>query len=98
GLPHRLTEDDAYAGYHLPAGTMLFASAHAILRDARTYSPDAAAFRPARFLPLAPAPAPGAAFGFERRACPGRATALEAAWAAIVGMLAVFELASVEGE
>ncbi|KAI0267813.1 cytochrome P450 [Gloeopeniophorella convolvens] len=98
GLPHRLTQDDVYAGYHLPTGTMLFANAHAILRDARTYGPDAASFRPERFLPPAPASLPDAAFGFGRRACPGRAAALDAAWAAIAGMLAAFKFVPVEGE
>ncbi|KAI0267808.1 hypothetical protein BC834DRAFT_968713 [Gloeopeniophorella convolvens] len=94
-----VTKDDVYAGYQLPAGTTVFANAHAILCDARTYGRGIAfsLFRPACFLPLARAPPPGAALGFGRCACPGRAAALDGAWVAVAGMLAAFGFAPVEG-
>ena len=57
GIPHMLTEDDTYQGYHIPKGTMIFANTWSIHREEGEYvDPDS--FVPERFL--------GNKFGSER--------------------------------
>lgn len=75
GLIHRLTKDDVYDGYFLPAGAAVFANIDAMLHDPRTYC-DPYAFDPLRFLPeLSGRPAEQdpytIGFGFGRRICAG---------------------------
>ncbi|KAI9442829.1 cytochrome P450 [Lactarius psammicola] len=91
GFPHRLTEDDVYNGYFIPAGSMILSNSWAILRDPATY-PEPSKFKPERFLdPAARPPLPDAAFGCGRRICPGRFLALNTLWITIASMLAAFE-------
>ncbi|KAL5043370.1 hypothetical protein BDW71DRAFT_121582 [Aspergillus fruticulosus] len=84
-LPHRLTQNDAYNGYHIPAGSLIHGNQWAIHRDESLY-PDPETFNPARFLgkeyptykePLTTNPniKRFSAFGFGRRICPGIETA-----------------------
>ncbi|KAK7062506.1 cytochrome P450 [Favolaschia claudopus] len=98
GIPHRLSTDDEYQGYHLPAGSIVIGNAWAILRDERLYGSDTDAFKPERFLL-----ANGAldakivhpetvAFGFGRRICPGRHIGMSAIWIAVVSMLATLDI------
>ncbi|KAG6853458.1 hypothetical protein C0991_004245 [Blastosporella zonata] len=95
GVPHRLTQDDTYNGYFLPAGTTVIANAWAMLHDPNVF-PDPEKFDPDRFLvgqgrtpPLDPR---GPAFGFGRRSCPGKDIAENTIWIAIVSMLYSFKL------
>lgn len=91
GIPHRLTENDVYNGYFIPAGSLVFSNVWAILHDPATY-PEPSKFKPERFLdPTARAPLPDAAFGFGRRKCPGRSLAWNTVWLTMAGMLAAFE-------
>ncbi|GJE96481.1 cytochrome P450 [Phanerochaete sordida] len=95
-LPHRLTTDDEYRGYHLPAGTVVFGNAWAILHDEHAY-PNPEQFNPARWLTAAGTlradmPCPTAGFGFGRRICPGRHFALDVLWLAIAHVLAVLRV------
>jgi len=91
GVPHRLTENDVYNGYFIPAGSMVFSNSWVILHDPATY-PEPSKFKPERFLDSAPrAPFPEAAFGFGRRKCPGRALAWDMLWITMASMLAAFE-------
>ncbi|KAJ7107483.1 cytochrome P450, partial [Mycena epipterygia] len=79
-LPHRCTRDDAYKGFHIPAGSIVFANSCAglLLHDASLY-PSPFEFIPERFLPnssssdtnLNPDPR-RFAVGYGRRVCPGR--------------------------
>ncbi|KAJ3563355.1 hypothetical protein NP233_g8990 [Leucocoprinus birnbaumii] len=92
GVPHRLTQDDTYNGYFLPAGTTIIANAWAMLHDP-TMFPDPERFDPDRWLvgegrtppPLDPR---GPAFG----TCPGKDIAENTIWIVIVSMLYCFKL------
>jgi len=89
-VPHRLTEDDVYNGYFLPAGSLVFPNVWAILHDPAIY-PEPSEFKPERFLdPAAHSPYPEAAFGYGRRKCPGRALAWNTLWMTMASMLAAF--------
>ncbi|KAJ7625709.1 cytochrome P450 [Roridomyces roridus] len=94
-VPHRLTVEDEYLGYRLPAGSIVIGNAWALLHDESVY-PDPHAFKPERFLlsgQLNPAiPDPEAAFGFGRRMCPGRHAATSSIWIAVAYMLATFDI------
>jgi cytochrome P450 len=91
GMPHRLTEDDIYNGYCIPAGSIVFANSWAILHDPAIY-PEPSKFKPERFLdPAAHPPYPEAAFGYGRRKCPGRSLAWDTVWITMASMLAAFE-------
>ncbi|KAJ7117145.1 cytochrome P450 [Mycena epipterygia] len=78
-LPHQVTQDDTYAGYHIPAGSTVVPNVWAILHDPELY-PDPFVFDPDRFvdaslsLPqkISAQPDPGLyCWGFGRRTCPG---------------------------
>ncbi|KAE9385564.1 cytochrome P450 [Gymnopus androsaceus JB14] len=93
GLPHRLMEvhfvmfyspmmDDWYEGYLIPKGTACMPNIWEINRDLDIYGPDAADFRPERFIEYSNSGAPKIrsdlggpeghyTFGFGRRICPG---------------------------
>ncbi|CDO75710.1 hypothetical protein BN946_scf184493.g8 [Trametes cinnabarina] len=96
-VPHRLTADDFYNGYHLPAGSIVVGNSWAILHDEKTF-PDPEAFIPDRFLNpdgslrTEMRDAELAAFGFGRRICPGRHLACASIWIAIASVLSTFTL------
>jgi len=75
---HVSTEDDAYNGYNIPKGSILIPNAYAVLRDETIFGPDTDSFKPERFMTSSNGmKAPDfsdidTAFGFGRRACPGR--------------------------
>ncbi|KII88998.1 hypothetical protein PLICRDRAFT_40636 [Plicaturopsis crispa FD-325 SS-3] len=48
-LPHSTTAEDAYEGYRIPAGSIVFANVWAMFHDP-TLFPDPSTFRPERFL------------------------------------------------
>lgn len=68
GIPHAVTEDDEYKGYHIPKGSMIIPNLWAMAMDEQVFK-QAEHFVPERWienpsLPLFP-------FGFGRRVCPG---------------------------
>ncbi|TFY79082.1 hypothetical protein EWM64_g4930 [Hericium alpestre] len=69
-VPHRVTTDDVYNGYFIPAGSTIIGNGWGILRDEKTF-PEPEKFMPEHFLDT-PVKYPDAAFGFGRRICPGR--------------------------
>lgn len=82
GLPHQLTRDDEYNGFHIPAGANIHPNQWAIHRDAALY-PDPETYNPARWLesewptyrtPLTVYPniQSYSNFGFGRRICVGQ--------------------------
>jgi cytochrome P450 len=95
GVPHASLADDCYQGYHIPAGSVVFANAWAMSRDERVYSsPDE--FNPDRYLPLADGgmgePYPEGPFGFGRRVCPGQHLALAGVYTVVATLLATMDL------
>ncbi|KAL0579349.1 hypothetical protein V5O48_002682 [Marasmius crinis-equi] len=96
-FPHRLTTDDSYNGYHLPAGTVVVPNTWAILHDPDVYGSDVDKFNPERFLTkdgkLNPeVPDPQVAFGYGRRVCPARHLALSTLFLNIATVLSAFEI------
>ncbi|EKM54598.1 uncharacterized protein PHACADRAFT_96498 [Phanerochaete carnosa HHB-10118-sp] len=96
GIPHRTTTDDDYQGYHIPAGTVIFGNAWAILHNEDIY-PDPEAYKPERYLNedgglRDDIPYPIEAFGYGRRICPGRHFAHDILWQAIANILTVFKI------
>ncbi|CCM06667.1 uncharacterized protein FIBRA_08952 [Fibroporia radiculosa] len=49
GVPHRVMEDDEYAGYRIPRGVMVLPNVWMMTRDQDEYGPDVDQFRPERF-------------------------------------------------
>ncbi|KAJ6511703.1 cytochrome P450 [Mycena vulgaris] len=96
-LPHRSTQDDVYNGFHIPAGSIVFANSWGILHDSSLYpSPDE--FIPERFM-RDPLSAEGTnpdprrfAFGYGRRGCPGQDLADDSLFICAAMTLAVFDL------
>ncbi|GJE86829.1 cytochrome P450 [Phanerochaete sordida] len=93
GMPHKLREDHTYRGMFIPGGTTVITNTTAMCLDERKFH-DAHLFKPERFLPkpdgageVLPA---NVVYGWGRRICPGRFLADNAAWLAMVRILAVF--------
>lgn len=101
-VPHALTEDDEYMGYHLPAGAMILLNVWTIHRDPeRYYSPDK--FLPERYLGDNTTSAESYtlndvskrdhfSFGCGRRACPGTHIADHSLYLAIARLLWAFNI------
>ncbi|KZP04234.1 cytochrome P450 [Athelia psychrophila] len=95
-IPHMLTADDEYRGWHLPSGTLVIPNSWAILNDPTVY-PDPSVFNPERFLrdgkidPEVQDPQV-AVFGYGRRICPGRRIANSFTWLSAGYILASFNL------
>jgi cytochrome P450 len=49
-LPHTVSEDDVYNGYHITAGSTVLVNVWSIFRNEEVYGPDTESFDPARFL------------------------------------------------
>ncbi|THV02863.1 cytochrome P450 [Dendrothele bispora CBS 962.96] len=96
GLPHMVTKDDEFRGYHVPAGTMVMGNSWTILHDPSIY-PSPLTFNPDRFIspdPSLPDPSEpiSVAFGYGRRICPGRFMAEGQLWVSIACILAAFDI------
>ncbi|KAF2756517.1 cytochrome P450 [Pseudovirgaria hyperparasitica] len=87
GIPHALTQDDEYNGYHIPAGSVMHPLEWAISRTPSLY-PSPETFNPLRWLdpasPVYQAPLTThptiigcSQFGYGRRVCQGQAVADE---------------------
>ncbi|KAF8900275.1 cytochrome P450 [Gymnopilus junonius] len=97
-MPHMLSQDDHYRGFHLPAGSIIIGNAWNILHDPAVFK-DPLAFRPERHLgSLSEEVAERMEvynripFGFGRRLCPGKAFAEDALWLLFAQFLAVFRV------
>ncbi|KIJ60832.1 hypothetical protein HYDPIDRAFT_97943 [Hydnomerulius pinastri MD-312] len=100
GVGHAVTEDDVYDGVFIPKNTIVMVNIWAIAHDESKY-PDPHKFNPSRFL------TPEGKlndddmyiiFGFGRRICPGRHLAVASLWAAIVSILAAFDIRKAKDE
>ncbi|KAG1876536.1 cytochrome P450 [Suillus subalutaceus] len=107
GVPHRVTEDDIYDGYHIPKGSLVIPNIWFMLNDPRTYG-NPSQFNPERFLDnngkdpeLEPRTI---CFGFGRRICPGTLKSCStnslhladaSVWISTAMSLAVFDISKV---
>ncbi|KAI1789418.1 cytochrome P450 [Ganoderma leucocontextum] len=99
GLAHRLTRDDVYRGFSIPAGTVVWANIWSMLHDPKVF------VEPERFMPERYLDKDGAlrelerhedpsviGFGFGRRICPGMFFAMNSIFIGITTMLYVFDI------
>jgi cytochrome P450 len=95
GVPHASINDDIYKGYHIPAGSVVYANAWAMSRDETIYSKPEA-FDPERYAPVSEGgkgePLPEGPFGFGRRICPGQYLALSGVYIMMATLLATLDL------
>ncbi|EIM84337.1 cytochrome P450 [Stereum hirsutum FP-91666 SS1] len=96
GVYHRLTANDIYEDYFLPAGSTVVGNIWAILHDEIVF-PDPLAFKPERFLD-SKVDFPEMVFGFGRRICPGMYLARESVWMAVASVLASFDISKARDE
>ncbi|KAJ7080195.1 cytochrome P450 monooxygenase [Mycena belliarum] len=93
-IPHVTVAADSFAGYHIPAKSLVIGNLWKILHDPAVY-PAPTAFQPERF--LAPRVTPLAlstlecVFGPGRRICPGRWVAQAQLFVSIASLLYAFE-------
>lgn len=92
GIPHKTSQDDMYAGYFIPKGSLVMPNIEFMMKDPRLYK-DPERFMPERFLGETPEKDPrGIAFGYGRRICPGRLLADETVFIACAMSIAVFDI------
>ncbi|PHH78438.1 hypothetical protein CDD80_6845 [Ophiocordyceps camponoti-rufipedis] len=89
-MPRVATEDLTYGDYLISKGTVLYPSVWWFLHDPETYT-DPECFKPERYLEPLNEPEPRYAFGFGRRACPGKFLTGDMLFILISRMVAVFE-------
>ncbi|KAF9064432.1 cytochrome P450 [Rhodocollybia butyracea] len=96
-FPHLVTEDDVYSGYLIPKNSIIMPNIWSILHNEDDY-PDPYRFNPSRFLDINGRLDPsvkdvlGPAFGFGRRACPGKELALASLWIRIASILTCYRI------
>ncbi|KAH9938481.1 cytochrome P450 [Fomitopsis serialis] len=94
-IPHVLSQDDIYAGYYLPKGTIVMANVWKFLHDPETYA-NPFNFDPSRFIASQKMPAEqdprSYAYGFGRRICPGMYLADATVFLAVAMSLTVFDI------
>ncbi|KAI0776641.1 cytochrome P450 [Trametes elegans] len=96
GVPHAVSEDDSYAGYYIPKGTIVMINQWNMLHDPEVYE-DPFMFNPDRFLPKPDGRGPELdprkiAFGFGRRICPGIHLAEPSVLLVAAMILSVFDI------
>ncbi|KAF8877180.1 cytochrome P450 [Infundibulicybe gibba] len=95
-IPHLLTQDDVYKGYHIPRDSIVIGNTWAIAHDETEY-PDPFSFKPERFLkngqlnPDVRDPATFA-FGYGRRVCPASHIGLSTLWIMAASILSTFDV------
>ncbi|KAG2151680.1 cytochrome P450 [Suillus bovinus] len=98
GIPHCVSEDDIYDGYHIPKGSMIIPNIWFMLNDPHTYT-NPSQFNPERFLDNdgrgPERDSRTICFGFGRRICPGIHLVDASVWISIVMSLAVFDISKI---
>ncbi|GLV44385.1 Cytochrome P450 305a1 [Carabus blaptoides fortunei] len=95
--PRRAVKDTVLDGYHIPAGSTIFANIYSVHHD-REFWGDPEAFRPERFLNKNGTVQYGERllnFGLGRRRCPGEQLARQAIFIFLVGILRKYKICSV---
>nr|BAL05146.1 cytochrome P450 [Phanerodontia chrysosporium] len=90
-VPHATNKDDHYRDYFIPAQTVAIANVWAVLHDENVYH-DADKFIPERFSEEGAPDSLEIAFGFGRRACPGKIVGQAHVFASIATVLATFNV------
>ena len=98
GTTHVASEEIIYKNYRIPKGAYLLPQIWWFLHDPEVYtSPDK--FEPERFLSPRNEPDPATeAFGYGRRACPGRYLAEDSTFLTIARILAVFDISKLRDQ
>ncbi len=91
GLPHSTTADDTYMGYQIRKGSTVLYNHCGAHQDEDLY-PEPAVFRPERYVENPDLPL--GAFGYGRRACPGRHFAMMALETIMPSLLWAFDFQS----
>ncbi|KAF9777905.1 cytochrome P450 [Thelephora terrestris] len=94
GVPHRLTQDDLYAGYFLPKNSTVIYNVWGLTRNEDVY-PNPEVFDPDRFMnPSKPEVLQhvDSVWGFGRRVCPGKIFAESNLWLVIANTIAVMDV------
>ncbi|CEL54881.1 O-methylsterigmatocystin oxidoreductase OS=Aspergillus parasiticus GN=ordA PE=3 SV=1 [Rhizoctonia solani AG-1 IB] len=93
-IPRRVSQDDQYRGYHIPANSTVYNNVYAITRDESVF-PDPESFIPERFddkqacKPLSPR---DIMFGIGRRVCPGQSIADTSIFLVMANILATMDI------
>ena len=90
GIPHALTQDDEYMGYHILKGATVISNHWACDLDAGVYGTDVLDFRPSRWLENPDLPL--ASFGYGRRICTGQHLAMNSLFINIARVLWAFNI------
>ncbi|THH30749.1 hypothetical protein EUX98_g3443 [Antrodiella citrinella] len=99
GVPHAVTTDDEYQGYHIPKGAMVVANQWAMLHNPEDY-PEPDQFKPERFLDTdgnidsSVRDPTTIAFGFGRRICVGRYFSHNTLFICIASILHAFNISA----
>ncbi|OBZ74507.1 O-methylsterigmatocystin oxidoreductase [Grifola frondosa] len=91
GIPHRVTSDDIYRGYHIPEGCMIIPNIWGMMHNPDMY-PEPEEFQPERFLKANIIDPSDVVFGFGRRLCVGQAFADSSLWLAMANILATLDI------
>ncbi|KAJ7631344.1 cytochrome P450 [Mycena polygramma] len=88
-IPRRVDNDDIYNGYLIPKGTIILPNVHGIAREGDYV----ASFSPDKYLGDGEPDPSSYAFGFGRRACPGRYLAEDVLFIIVASVLTAFTIA-----
>ncbi|KAF9262832.1 cytochrome P450 [Marasmius fiardii PR-910] len=103
-LPHFISEDDEYHGYHIPGKSLAITSIWNMHRDASVF-PNPDTFDPKRFycvgsdgkVPRDASLTSGIwSFGFGRRSCPGRRLGVDSIWLGVAHFLWAFNISKIQ--
>jgi hypothetical protein len=90
GMPHATTEEDEYIGYRIPKGAVVLTISWAISQDESIF-PNPEEFNPDRWIQN-PDLSLGCAWGWGRRACPGRYIAYNSLFIIVAQLLWAFDV------
>ncbi|KAG8881859.1 hypothetical protein FRB97_008983 [Tulasnella sp. 331] len=94
-IPHKLTRDDVYNGYHIPAETIVIVNVWGIMHSEQYFN-DPMVFNPDRYLPkenVKPTLSPwDVAFGYGRRLCQGMPFVDSGVWIGMATLLSTFNI------
>lgn len=89
GIPHSVTQDNEYMGYHIPNGATILPNHWALALDKEVFE-EPTSFRPERWVENPKLPLDG--FGFGRRVCTGRHIAMNSMQLTITRVLWAYDI------